>query len=118
MAWVNLNAGEINLFRKIRRRVRVKIAIVVLVVFLVVGCVIWNKVSNYKIQETVTTVYGPYQCQDKKLTITQQHRVNNLEGAISMTDITVAFGEKLVFTSIYSFKKGFEEKQKTVYKLH
>jgi hypothetical protein len=54
-------------------------------------------------------VYGPYTCGDKKLTIEQTFNVNRLEGASSLADITVTYGN-MVFKQAHSFKDIIEQK--------
>jgi hypothetical protein len=60
--------------------------------------------------------YGPYSCNGKSLIIKQVFQENNLEGSSFLKDITVTYGENLIFKNIYSFKKPIEGKTGRIFK--
>jgi hypothetical protein len=86
------------------------IIIGVIGIFFVIGIVISIiKPQAPKISSNNKFVYGPYACNNKTLTIEQTFNANRLEGASSLADITVTYGD-LVFKEAYTFQSLIEQK--------
>lgn len=100
----------------IKRVESIKRMVIIFLILLTLGGFAFYKIRNFKIQEYVEFVYGPFSCSEKQLTIKTEYSVNNLEGATFLTGFTMTFGNNIVFKEIHFFEKEISEKLKTRFK--
>lgn len=93
-----------------------KILTVLFLSLVAIGCFVWYKFKDFKIQESVEFVYGPFSCTNDHLTINTKYSVNNLAGVTFLTDFTMTYGSTIVFKDINFFRKEYSEKSKTDFK--